>query len=213
MKSTKFKIFSLATLVALSTVLSSCNKKLKDDIDDLEKQVSDLKDQQTETNNTIGAPLSMTLTTTDDDGNPVSVSKTYKYTPGPDYSYIKEDAQGNYYFDLYSTEVAYWYSDAEMWGTFNPTTKTVTNGGVYLSYYDKYKNERSPEFRQSDAFATLTYTFNNFNTVTGDVDITIVCSTTSESDYNIYSGKPMNATFTFKGKVGAFKYDSSNNNL
>jgi hypothetical protein len=204
MKQTKLKLSVFLMVVAIAVSgLSSCNKKLKKDVKDLDQQVADLQAQQAQTNNTIGFPFTMALTTTDAASAPVSVNKTYKFWTGTDYCYMGANGDGTYYFYIEITEAANWDLEGYMYGDYDPTTNTVANGGVYLTYYDSNWNTMQPQFYQSDANATLNFTVNTFNTTTGAVDIKVVASTNASSTYNIYTGKPMSATFTTAGKLGA----------
>ncbi|HVD97073.1 MAG TPA: hypothetical protein VNB90_02640 [Cytophagaceae bacterium] len=216
----KKSMLLMAAAVVMSVAFSSCNKKLKDDIKDLDNQVADLKSQQATTNSNLSAtnstldatnstlkfyPFSMTVSTKNDNDSAMTISRTYKFNTGPDYSNITNNHDGTYSVYLYVTESAYWDNDAYMGFTYNPTTKVVTNGSFDLNYYDYQYNYKNVRLYQSDADATVTVTVNTFDTTTGAVDISVNGTTTTASSYNIYSGKAMTASFHYTGTLTVFQ--------
>ncbi len=214
MKKNKISVLLMAVALVMTGTFSSCNKKLKEEIKDLDKQVEDLKAQQATTNsnlnatnNTLGfnSPFSMSLTTKNGADSTIVVNKTYKYWTGDDYTSMENNHDGTYNVYLYVTEAAYWDNDAYLYFVYNPTTKVVTNGVVNMDYIDYEYSNKTPTLSQADTEATVTFNVTKFDTSTGVIDVTISGSTTNASASNVYTGKAMTLSFHYVGTLAVFQ--------
>jgi hypothetical protein len=214
-----FVIFSM--LVAGATLFSSCNKKLKDDISDLEKKVNELKKHNSElqeqvngVENILGSnePIAATTTFVDNNDATRTITGVYKFKGGNNETQhmIKND-DGTY--DIYIERISDvgWEEGAWVGFTYNPTTKAVTNkrGGQYWDDQDPYYDN----VRYDEDYTTgLTFniTVNSLNVATGDISLNFSASGTAaytnavEYYYVPNKGKPVSTTFTFAGKLKVF---------
>jgi predicted small secreted protein len=216
----KKSLFFFAILLVGSALLSSCNKKLKKDIEELEKQVSDLQNQQNNTNAVIGAnePITATTTFIDDDGNTRTVTATYSFKAG-DYStqYMEDNGDGTYNVYIERFSDVDWNEGAWVYFNYDPATGAITNksGGQYwdwqLSYngYVYYSDSYSPP-------ATINITINSItmNNTTNTANISLTFSANASVAYgnNVTwavpnPGEETNTSFTFNGKLKIFPLD------
>jgi hypothetical protein len=211
MKLKKISVVLIASSFLFVGFFSSCNKKLKKELDEQKQEIADLKAQQDATNATLGfnSPPSMSMTTTTTTAtNPdsaISVNRSYKFTTGPNTTNMQNNHDGTWDVYMYVTEVSYWDNDSYIGLTYNPTTKVVTDAYIYMNYYDYQYDYKNVRLDQNDPNTTATFTVNNFNTTSGAFEITASGSTNASSSYNIYSGKPYTANFHYSGTLTVFQ--------
>jgi hypothetical protein len=201
------KIFLLlSAALVLGTTFSSCNKKLKDDIEELEAQISTLQSQQNNTNTVIqdafGAPAVFSFSTKNNNDETISINDTYRFAT--EYDFIEDNGDGTYDFELYNHQFAYW-SNASVYieGTYNPTTNTVENAYLDISFIDQFGDDLNPEISQDNTENTFNFTISNFNFATGRMDISVNGSTSAASGDNYYSNEPM--TFSYSVSGGTYR--------
>lgn len=216
-------IFS--ALVAGATLFSSCNKNLKDDVRDLEKQVkeleshnSELKEQIGNIENALGSdePIEATTTFVDDNNVTRTIKDKYPFKAGNNVTQrLVENGDGTYdiYIERFSDVM--WYEGAWVAFTYNPSTKEITNkrGGQYWDDEDAYYNNARYDQNLYTQGLTLTITVNSLNVSTGAISLKFSAAATSEYTSNIYyyytpnPGKQMSTEFTFTGKLKLFPHE------
>jgi len=223
------KLLIVFGVFAIGSSLVSCNKKLKDDINDLKSQVNDLKNQndslktynstlQQQMNgviNSLGSdePITATTTFTDNSGATRTVTGTYRFKSS-DYSTQKAVKNSDGSYDIYIERFSdvSWYEGAWVSFNYNPTTKAVTNiqGGQYWDDADSYRNNAYYYSSYSGTGLTLTITVNSFDTTTGAISMKFTGAGTADytssvsTSYSPNSGKPEATNFTFAGKLHIF---------
>jgi hypothetical protein len=218
----KKSLVILSLLVAGSTLFSSCNKKLKDDIKDLKQQVDELKKHNSElqeqvngVENILGSnePIIATTTFTDNNNTTRTVVGAYKFKAGNSSTQRMYD-NGDGTYDIYIERFSdvEWYEGAWVAFTYNPTTKAVTNkrGGQYWNDEDPYYNNARYDENYITTGLTFSITVNSLNLATGEISLNFSASGTAEyTNAVVYyyvpnKGKPVSTTFSFTGKLKVF---------
>ena len=214
-------LFVFGVFVAGSSLVS-CNKKLKDDINDLKSQVSDLKNQNDTLKNnnadlqhSLGSdePITATTTFTDNAGATRTVTGVYKFksTDNNTQKAVK-NSDGTYYIYIERFSDVSWDEGASAEFTYNPTTKAVTD--IYAQHYWSDEDPYSDRARYMSSYAgtglTLTVTVDNFDPTTGNISMKFAAAGTAaytsavSSYYSPNQGKPVATNFAFKGKLKIF---------
>jgi hypothetical protein len=194
--------FIFGMLLAGSALVTSCNKDLKDDVKDLKGQVSEME-------NSLGSNEPITATTTFKDENNVTrtITDTYKFKAGNNYSQrMVKNTDGTYDVRIERFSDVEWFEGAWMSFNYNPTTKAITDkqGGHYWDDYGNYNDE--VVYYDYDDEVTINITLDKFDTNTGDVSIKFSASATEEYTNEVpTSGKPVSTNFAFTGKLKIFE--------
>jgi hypothetical protein len=197
-----------------ATIFSSCNKKLKDDIESMEKQVADLKDQQNQTDAILGANEPMTASTkfTDDNGDEKIVTDIYKFKSSDNSTQGLYD-NGNGTFTVYIERFSDvdWQEGAVIRFIYNPETKEITDKSVrhYWSLNGPYND--NAYYYDYQTGATINVTINSINISTGNISVNVTASGDEQYSYDYYDqvpneGSPVTTTLSFSGKLKAFPY-------
>lgn len=221
----KRSLIVFGIMITGSAFFSSCNKNLKDDVKDLQQQVeelkkrsSELRDQAKAAGNAVGTdePITATTTFTDNSNNTRTIKGTYQFKSGNSGTqYMVNNENGTY--DIYIERFGdvEWEEGAFASFTYNPTTKEITqkSGGHYWDDHDNYANHMwyNPGIYASGC--TVTITVNSLNVNTGEIAMSFSASATGEytqAIYNMYDyyvpnpGQPASTNFSFTGKLKLF---------
>lgn len=207
----KFLTFFIALMV-LSFLSVSCNKKLKDDMDDLEKSLDEQKSRNENLQNQVTSlnsiltktPMTINFSTTNDNDEPVSYGGTYSFVYGSDYgySYVEDNGNGTYYIYIWRGADLGTDFMGEVSFTYNPSTGAVTNPSAQTRGYGA-KGENINTTFSGTTNITQTVTVNSFNFDEGSIDFNY--SATTDAAYaNEYVGKPMTFTASFSGKLAKY---------
>jgi hypothetical protein len=200
----------------------SC-KKLKDDIKDLQKEVTDLKNHNSALQekldgvaSSLGSdePISATTTFEDDNGKSITVTGIYKFKSS-DYSTQRmiKNNDGTYEIYIERFSDVSWNDGAWAQFTYNPTSKAVTNvsGGQYWDDADSYYD--NAYYTSSYTGATMSVSIDSLNITTGATSLKFTGNATSTYTnsapyyYVPNQGKPVSTNFTFVGKLKLFTQD------
>jgi outer membrane murein-binding lipoprotein Lpp len=212
-------LFLSASLMG-ATLLTSCNKKLKEDIKDLDSQVSDLKSQNEALQNqanTISAaigsnePITATTTFVDDNGATRTWTDTYNFKAG-NYSTQYMEANGDGTFDIYIERFSDvdWYEGAWLEFTYDPTSGAVTNkeGGHYWDWNLPYND--ATRFYEGYTGCTITIAISSINTTTGAISLSFTgvaddtYGANSSTSYVPNDNKGATTTFSFTGTLKVY---------
>jgi hypothetical protein len=209
-----------------ATLLTSCNKKLKEELNDLEKSVNDekaknealqnqlntLNGQVDTINGQVGTingvlirkPISMTFSTSNSTGA-LSHTASYPFVYGSDYgySYIEDNGNGTYYVYVERAGDLGTDFDVVIEFTYNPTTNTVTFPYLQTQGYFSNGNYFYAEFNGSTNI-TQTITVSSFNFNAGTISFTYSGSTTAAYSNNAYTNQPMTATASYSGPMAKY---------
>jgi hypothetical protein len=219
-------ILILSITFAGSLLLSSCNKKLKDDVSALDSQVKALQAQnaallgqseelQNATNNYtsefIGEPMHVTTTFFGDTDSLWTVSGSYKVIGGSAYDFgrmieYNNDSIFNIYIERYGDMNG---NNFGCYVEFYYNMKT----GVVVQDYSKYIGHwwflPSNNYNNYAYYNNAAYKINvkSINFVTGDIDLTafVEGNGINGGSYPNY-GKVTNTTINFKGKLKVYNY-------
>jgi hypothetical protein len=210
------KLFTFFTAAVVLSVLStSCNKKLKEDMEDLENSLNEEKTKTETLQGQVGTlnsilvktPMTVSFSTTDGDNETVAYSGSYAFVYGSDfsYSYIEDNGGGTY--DVYIWRGADLGTDysASIEFTYNPTTNTVTNHYARTyGYGSKGQYVNNATFSGTNEIThALTVSAFDFNAGTISFNYT---GTTTAAYGNYYSGKTMSLTLSYSGSMAKYYY-------
>ena len=200
--------------LAFPLLFSSCNKKLKNDLNDLEKSVQEQKDlnaglqnQVNNVNSLLGSNEPMIAITTFKDDNNVdrSVSNTYSFKAG-NYStqYMEDNGDGTYdvYIERFSD--VEWHEGASIGFTYDPVTKAIT--APYIQHYWDWNisgyNDRAYYNIYSLPLPTMTITINSIDISSGYIDLTAVAQAVDGYNNTVpNSATACTTSLAFKGKL------------
>ncbi|MGN6420957.1 MAG: hypothetical protein ACTHMC_25825 [Pseudobacter sp.] len=207
-----FVVFSALVIAALS--FSSCNKNLKDDIKDLQRENSEMKEKLNGIANALGTDEPITVTTSFKDRDNVdrSVKETYSFkSSGTSTQSMVKQPNGKY--DIYVERFSdvNWNEYAWVAFTYDPATKAITNkrGGHSWDDYGNYNS--NAYFNENDYSTGLTFTVNikSIDLTTGVISMDVTMSGTAEFS-NGYGGNVPNTnsavttSFSFDGKLRVY---------
>lgn len=187
----------LFLILPLMVVMSSC---LKGDLEDLEKQLSDLE-------NALGSnePLAINFTTETTDGDAIVKKTNYLFKSLGYYNnYMRDNQDGT--FDIYIERYGDldWNEGAWIYFEYDSETETFSDEEAGVYFYDKFGRWVNPDFDPDYAGHTFELEINSINTETGQVSVSIVANTDETASNNEYSGKPMSCSFEFNGKLQVY---------
>ncbi len=216
----KTTLIVISALMIVSGFLTSCNKKLKEDIKELDSQVSDLKTKNDQlqgqidgVNSILGSnePITATTSFVDDDGVTRTWTDTYKFKSGNNSTQSME-ANGDGTFDIYIERFSDvdWIEGAWLEFTYNPTSGAVTNaeGGHYWDWNLPY-NDRT-YFESDYTGCTVNITLSNINTTTGAISLSFsgtlddAYGATYSTSYVPNDDKGATTTFSFAGTLKVY---------
>lgn len=207
----KLRIAFIA-VVALG-VISSCNKQLKEDIDDLEKKLAEEQAKTQQLQNGLGATscANVRMRTNTDDDVAIDFTDQYCFTYGDANSdtYVQDNGDSTYYVyvEKYGNlDDNYTYISF----TFNPYTGEKD---VDYAYFRAGIDGVGDEVRvdlDGTTDITQTLVINSFDFNTGNISFSYTAVTTENYYDNYYSGKPMTVSIDFSGKLFRYRYNTSN---
>lgn len=206
-----FVVFSTLIIAALS--FSSCNKNLKDDIKDLQRENSEMKEKLNGIANALGTDEPITVTTTFKDRGNVdrTIKETYSFkSVGTSTQSMVKQGNGTYEIYVERFSDVYWNDGAWVAFTYDPTTKAITDkrGGHYWSDYGNYNSDAY--FNENNYNTGLTFTVNikSIDLTTGVISMDVTMAGTEE--YSQGSGNVPNSnsavttSFSFDGKLKVY---------
>lgn len=206
-----FVVFSALVIAALS--FSSCNKNLKDDIKDLQRENSEMKEKLNGIANALGTDEPITVTTSFKDRDNVSrtVKETYSFkASGTSTQSMVKQPNGKY--DIYVERFSdvNWNDGAWVAFTYDPATKAITNkrGGHYWDDYGNYRSDAY--FNENNNIPGLTFTVNikNIDLTTGVISMDVTMAGTEEYSQNAgdvpNSNSAVTTSFSFDGKLRVY---------
>ena len=206
------KIFILFTALTVLSVLStSCNKKLKENMEELEADLADQKSKnetlqgQVNTLNDVlvRTPMTVNFSTTDGDGNTVSFGGSYAFVYGSDqgYSYMVDNEDGTYYIYIWrGADLGTDYSGRISF-TYDKNTGTSSNINVRLyGYGDKAQDINNARFSGTTEI-THNLTVSAFDFGAGTISFNYSGSTTAAYTNNYYTGNTMTASLSYSGPL------------
>ncbi len=207
------KLF-LALLIAPILFLS-CNKKLKKEMDELEKQLQEQKAQnatlQTQINGVaslLGSNEPMTVSTSFkyDNGITRTHSDVYSFKANNYYTQsIVDNGDGTYGIRIERFLDVDWNEAAEIEFTYISSTKAITDASI-SHYWDWNISGYNSSVAYSSTYSpvpTINITLNSINVSTGEIDLSASASVVD--GYNGYvpnSGMACSTTLSFKGVLG-----------
>jgi hypothetical protein len=214
----KKTITIFAALAVVSLLSTSCNKKLKENMDDLESSLNEekaknesLQSQVNTLNNAfVRTPLTVNFSTTNGDDEAVTASGDYQMAVGADYytSVMVNNEDGTYTITLARTA-----SSVNPFGLntmsqisfkYNPTTGEVINLGAYCTGFSSNGQYYQASFTENAECAqNLTVTAFDFNA--GTISFNYSASTTVDYGSNAY-GNPMTLTLSYSGSLAKSYY-------
>ena len=199
----KKSLFILTILMAASSMFTSCNKKLKDDMSDLEKEIANLKGQVNDVKSILGSnePITATTTFVDHNDSTRTITDTYKFKAGNNSTQsLKENYDGTYDIYIERFSDVEWYEGAWVEFTYDPQTKTISDqrGGQYWDDEDAYRDYT--RFYDEDCSITI----NSIDLKTGNISLSF-SGTSNDSNYGpTANGNDYTTKFNFTGKLKLF---------
>jgi hypothetical protein len=169
--------------------------------------INELEDRLDKVENALGTnePLDIDFQTKNLEDLDISKKASFLFKSKGYNEYIEDNQDGTYdvyierYYDVFGNEGAWIFFE------YNLSTKEITNKQARVYFYDRFGRYINPIFSDDAASGnTLTLDVKSINVETGVVDVNVTASTIETSTNNEYSGKPMNCTFSFKGKLDVF---------
>ncbi|MCU0431607.1 MAG: hypothetical protein MUF42_16720 [Cytophagaceae bacterium] len=203
------KLLALFLATVITGALSSCNKKIKEDLEDLESSVADqksknesLQNQVNELNSVlINTPITFNFSTNSGSSN-VSIADSYSLSEGSAYvtSYFADNGNGTYYVHLhrindldgdFGTSIRFTYHVAK-----DSIISPVANLWGYLPNGNMYE-------LQFGGTSNITHTLkvNSFSSTTGSISFSYSIATTALYGGNLYNNQPMNFSTSFSGTL------------
>jgi len=211
-----FVVFSTLIIAALS--FSSCNKNLKDDIKDLQRENSEMKEKLNGIANALGTdePIKVTTTFKDYDNVSRTITETYSFkSSGTSTQSMVKYPNGKYEIYIERFSDVYWNDGAWVAFTYDPATKAITEkrGG---HYWDDYGNYRSDAYYNEDNYNTgLTFNINikSIDLTTGTISLDVAISGTEEYSSGTSSvpnsSSAVSTSFSFDGKLRVYTANPS----
>ncbi len=205
------KIFTtLAALTVLMTLTTSCNKKLKEDMDDLEKSLNEQKSKGDNLQNQVNTlngilvrtPIKVKFSTKDYDNEDVVIEGSYSMVGNSDYntSVVMDNEDGTYIIYVsrrgdisgdYFTEIAFQY---------NPTTKVTTDIYVMARGATPKYGIFSGRFSGTSNIVH-TMTVNSFDYTAGTISFNYSGTTATAYTYNLFYDKSMSLSLEYSGSL------------
>ncbi len=205
-----------AVLTVLITLTTSCNKKIKEDMEDLEKSLNEQKSKNDNLQNQVNTlngiltrtPMSVKFSTRDNDDATVAWEGSLSFTYGSDYgySYIEDNGDGTYYIYIWrggdlGTD---FYAEVEF--DYNPTTKVAsTPYARHRSYYSKQGSVSATFSGTTNIIHSVTV--NSFDFNAGTISLNYTGTTTGSYGGNRFTGKPMTLELGYSGPMAKYLYN------
>jgi hypothetical protein len=213
-----FVVFSTLIVAALS--FSSCNKNLKDDIKDLQRENSEMKEKLNGIANALGSdePIKVTTTFKDYDNVSRTITETYSFkSSGTNTQSMVKYPNGKYEIYVERFSDVYWNDGAWVAFTYDPATKAITEkrGGHYWSDYGSYNSDT--RFNEDDYNTGLTFNINikSIDLTTGTISMEVAMSGTEEYSASVPSyyvpntASAVSTSFSFDGKLRVYTANPS----
>jgi hypothetical protein len=214
----KKSLLIIGALLVGTSFFSSCNNKLKDDIDAMEKEIADLKNKQEETKAILGAnePITATTTFVDDDGVTRTITQTFKFKANDDYTqYLGENENGTYTVYIERFGDVNWNEGAWVSFVYDPQTGDITEkrAGHYWDEESEYYDNAWYAQDYYSVDANINITLHSFNISTGDISLSVNARgnedyTSQDSWISPNQGSIMTTKFSFNGKLKLFPYEA-----
>ncbi|MCU0429896.1 MAG: hypothetical protein MUF42_07965 [Cytophagaceae bacterium] len=204
------KLFTIYLIpVVLATITTSCNKKLKDDLKDLETSVEEqksktqsLQGQANVLNNLLQAdPISFNFSTNNGSA-PVTISGNYSFAYGSanTHTYATDNGNGNYYVNIWrGNDLGTDYSVSISF-TYQPSTGNISSASAnlrgYLSDGTVYRVRFGLNGDVTQNISVNAFDFNN-----GTIEFTYSETTNTNYSDNLYLNQAMNFSASYKGKL------------
>ena len=209
------------TLLVAPLLFASCNKKLKEDIKELDGQVNDLKSKNEALQNQINGvssilgsnePITATTSFLDDNGNSITWTDTYNFKSGNyETQYMEENNDGTYTIYIERFSDVEWYEGAWASFTYNPTTGGITDkrGGQYWDWNRSFNSYAY--YYDNTTGCTINITLSSISTSTGDISLSFTATGNdtyaTNTNYLPNDNEGATTTFSFTGKLKVFPKD------
>jgi hypothetical protein len=206
------------TLLVVPLLFSSCNKKLKEEVKELDSQVSDLKSKNDALHNQINGlssilgsnePITATTSFVDDNGVTRTWTDTYSFkSSGPQGQLMEDNGDGTYDIFINRFKDVNGNEGAWVYFTYNPTTGVITNkgGGQYWEWNLPYGDQAG--YIESYGNCTADITLSNMNATTGEISLSFSGTSNSAyyTNYPYYSPNDTGAStsFSFTGTLSIY---------
>jgi hypothetical protein len=168
--------------------------------------INELEDRLDKVENALGTnePLSIDFQTKNLEDLDVSKKFSFLFKSKGYNEYLEDNQDGtvDVYIERFSD--VDWNEGAWIGFEYDLNTKEISNQEAGVYFYDRFGRWINPRFDPDNAGNTLTLKVNSINIETGSVDVDVTASTDGTASNNEYTGKPMNCTFKFKGKLDVF---------
>ncbi len=218
MKKNKISVLLMAVAVVMTGTLSSCNKKLKEEMKDLESSVNEQKAKndalQTQVNTLnsglLRAPLKVNFTTTTTTDETVAFSKDLSLIYGAEhsYSYISDNGNSTYNVYIYRGGDLSGDFSSEISFTYTPATSTASNITVEVSGYSATGTYIDEAYFYQTTGNTQTLAVSAFDYAAGTISFSYSGNTTSAYGSNYYYQEPMTLTVTYSGAMAKYPYSA-----
>lgn len=195
------KLKSLSVTAILIVLLSACG-------------IGDLEDRIAELEAGVDAPIALTVKTKDDAGNDVTLTKKFGIAAETDYNYMEVQTDGRIYVEVYRLIDIDWDEYIGFGFYYNPATKQVEVDNSWYCDIQYYLTGSDwvwfgtwvADYHDDPNF-TFGATVKTIDPETGKLDVTVNSTSTAAFGGNVYDGKAMEITMTFKGTVNVFVED------
>jgi hypothetical protein len=191
------KLFSL--IVVFAAIASSCG-------------INDLEDRLDKVEDALGTnePMIVNFSTKDDQDRDIILKTDFLFKSKGYNSYMELYPENEIYVEAIRFSDVDWNEGAEVSFSYNTVTKEVENISAEIYFYNKYGRWTRVYFGDGYSGHTSNLKVNSVNTDNGTVDIELTVTTTPEGE-NEFSGKAMNLTIKFKGRLDTFDYTDTSN--
>ncbi|MCU0431608.1 MAG: hypothetical protein MUF42_16725 [Cytophagaceae bacterium] len=203
------KILTLALASTLALSLGSCNKKIKEDLEELENSVSDqksknesLQNQVNELNSALlNTPISFTFSTSSGSSN-VSIADSYSLSEGSAYnnSYFSDNGNGTYTINVNRNNDLEGDFGVGIQFTYHLAKDSIISPSAFIRGFLSNGNRYDLDL---DGITNITHNLkvNSFNSTSGTIAFTYSIATTALFSGNLYSNQPMNFSSSFSGTL------------
>jgi hypothetical protein len=214
----KTTLFLLSASLISATLLTSCNKKLKEDIKELDSLVSDLKtknealqNQANGLSSILGSnePITSTTSFIDDNGNTRTWTDTYSFkASGMETQYMRDNNNGTYNIYIERFKDVDWNEGAWVVFTYNPTTGAILGkrAGQYWDWNLPYGS--NPYYEDGVAGCTINLTLSNINISTGEISFSLTATGddayATNTSYLPNNDKGATTSFSFTGTLSVY---------
>lgn len=209
-----FVLFGTLVIGALS--FSSCNKNLKDDIKELQKQNSEMQEKLKGIATLLGTDEPITATTTfkDSDGKTVTIKDTYSFkASGASTQALVKYPDGHYEIYIERFSDVNWNEGAWVAFNYNPTTKAITRkrGGQYWDNFASYNDNARYDENYFNTGLTFNINIKNIDLASGVISLEVKIDGTEDYTNGVdywyvpRTGTAITTSFNFDGKLRTFE--------